>query len=174
MVVVKGSLIRNMLDFVAKKKGVEGLNRAIEKANEREILFTKPEDIKNDGDYPVKFYLRVLNAAIHVLQDDSLVREMGRYIGENARISFRGITGRYPPRKSVQQMVIYSRKYFPVFHTGYRTISEGSYWIKVSKINPKLYPFVDGFLTYLFEVHGGVVDVKKTMGDNFVKYTLRF
>ena len=162
---VKGELIRLMMDFVAKKRGVEGLNRLVEKANEGEILFTKANDIKSGEDYPSKYYLRVLNAAIDVLDDESMVRALGRYIGESTGVSFRGITGRYPPRKSVQQMVIYSRKYLPVFHTGYRTISDGaSYWIKVSKINSRVLPMVEGFMTYLFEAHGGVTDVKKEIG----------
>ncbi len=172
---VKGELMRMLMDFVARKRGVEGLNKVVEKANEKEILFTKESDIKPGKDYPSKFYIRILNATIDVLKDEELVRELGRHVGENAGVSFRGIAGRYPPRKSVQQMVIYSRKYLPVFHTGYRTISDGSsYWIKVSRINSRVLPMVDGFITYLFEVHGGVVDVKKDIGENYVRYVIHF
>ncbi len=171
---VKGASIQAIMDYITKKQGVEGLHRLMDAVNEREVLFTKESDIKKDNNYPAKYFTRVLNSAIKILEDESKIREMGRYFGEKATISFRGVTGRYPPRKSVQYMVIYSRENLPIFHTGYRTISENAYWIKVSKINRKIYPFVDGFFTYMFEVHGGIVDVKRSVGDNYVKYTLKF
>lgn len=171
---VKGNSVRLIIDYVTKKRGVEGLHKIIDLVNEKEILFTKESDIKNDENYPAKYFTRTLNAAIKLLDNESLVREMGKYFGENISMSFKGVTGRYPPRKSVQYMVIYARENLPVFHTGYKTISENSYWIKVTRINKKIYPFIDGFFTHMFEVHGGIIDIKKSVSDDSVKYVLKF
>ncbi len=171
---VKGSSIRNIMDFVAKKRGVEGLNKLIEKANEKNIIFTSDRDIVSDKEYPAYYFIRVLNGAVSVLGKEELIEEMGRYFGEQTNMNFRGITGLYPPKKSVQTMVIYTRQTLPVFHTGYRTITDSTYWFGVSKISQSILPFIDGFVKTMLESHGHVADVKKTVKDNAVEYILKF
>lgn len=171
---VKGELLKKMLDYVAKKRGVAGLNELMDNVNKKEVLFTKPEDIVRDKDYPSKYFIRVFNSALEVLGDEELIRGMGTYFADTADMSFKGITGRYPPRKSVQHMVIYAREQMPVFHTGYRSMSESTYWVKVSKISKNIFPFVDGFFVKMFEIHGGVTDVKRELRDDSVKYIIKF
>ena len=171
---VKGELLKKMMDYVAKKRGVAGLNELIDNVNKKEVLFTKPEDIEHDKEYPSKYFVRVFNSALDVLGNEELIRAMGTYFADTTEMSFKGITGRYPPRKSVQHMVIYSREQMPVFHTGYRSMSESTYWIKVSKINKRAYPFVDGFFVKMFELHGGVTEVKRELSDDLVKYIIKF
>ncbi len=171
---VKGNSIRLIIDYITKKRGVEGLHKLLDEINKKEILFTKETDIKNDENYPAKYFTRTLNSAIKILGDENLVKEMGKYFGEHISMSFKSVTGRYPPKKSVQYMVIYARENLPVFHTGYRTISENSYWIKTSRINKKIYPFIDGFFTHMFKTHGGIIEVKKNVTEDSVKYVLKF
>ncbi len=171
---VKGYVLLRMMDYVAKKRGVDGLNRLVDKANENGILFTKPADIVEDKDYHSSYYMGVMNGAVQVLKDDSLLKGLGIYLAEKANINFRGITGHYPPRRSVQKMVLYARENFPVFHTGYRTMSEKTYWIRVSKINNKVYPIIEGFFVKMFEIHGGISNVKRETMDTAVKYYLKF
>ncbi len=171
---VKGESIIMIMDFVTKKRGVDGLRTLIDRVNESEILFTKAQDIKSNENYPAKYMVRVLNAAQHVLNSESLLKDMGSYFANNINMSFKGVTGKYPPKKSVQQMVIYAREYLPIFHTGYRTMSDNTYWIRVTKISDAIYPFIDGFFTGMFEKHGGVVEVKRYRGESSVKYILKF
>jgi len=171
---VKGELLNKMMDYVAKKRGVAGLTKLMDNVNKKEVLFTKPEDIESDKEYPAKYFIKVFDSALEVLGDEELIRGMGTYFAETTNMGFKGITGRYPPRKSVQYMVIYAREQMPVFHTGYRSMSESTYWVRVSKISKDIYPFVDGFFVKMFEIHGGVADVKRELGIDSVKYIIKF
>ncbi|NPA75982.1 MAG: hypothetical protein GXO25_07895 [Euryarchaeota archaeon] len=171
---VKGRSIRYIVDFVAKKRGIEGLNKLLDRVNSKSVIFTDIEDIKMDENYPSYYFIRALNAAVAVLKDKELIEAMGRYFGENMNFEFRGIAGPYPPKKSVQTMVIYTREALPVFHTGYRTITDSTYWLGVSKISKEIYPFINGFMTSMFEAHGHIADVKRTVSESKVEYILKF
>ncbi len=171
---VKGASIKYIMEFVTKKRGVEGLNKLIEKSNENGILFTSERDIDPSKNYPARYFIRVLNASLSVLKDEELIEEMGKYFAEQINPNFRGLTGVYPPKKSMQTMVIYLRDTLPVFHSGYRTITENTYWLGVSKINRTIVPFVDGFVKSMIEAHGHVADVKKSVKESKIEYILKF
>ncbi len=171
---VLGKSIHYVMDYVEKKKGVEGTHQLIDLVNQMSVIFTNIDEINTTENYPPHYFSRVLNAAIQILNDTKLVEEMGRYFGERISPSFKGIMGTYSPKKSVQYMVIYLRKFLPVFHSGYRSISKNTYWLKVSKINSQIYPFINGLVTYIFEVQGEIAEVKKSVGEREVKYIIKF
>ena len=171
---VKGRLIRVIIDYVAKKKGVEGLKNLLDDVNKKSLLFTSERDIIPGKNYPTKYLERVINSAVEVLNDKKLVREMGELFGETMDIKFEGLFGRYPPRKSVQKIVITMRKNLPMLHTGYRTLSRNTYWLIVSKMRKEHMNFVDGVMAKLFERHGGIASVNKKAYGNRIEYTVKF
>ncbi len=171
---VSGRYIRLIMDYVTKKKGVEGLKSLIDSVNKRKLIFTSEKDIVPGKNYPSHYLSRVLDASISVLGDNNLLREMGTRFGEEMEIKFEGLFGRYPPKKSVQKMVISMRKSLPMFHTGYRTLSKNTYWLVVSKIKKDHTSFVDGVIAKLFERHGGITSVKKRIFTGKIEYTVKF
>ncbi len=171
---VKGRLIRVIIDYVAKKKGVEGVKNLLDKVNKKSLLFTSERDIIAGKNYPAEYLRRVIDSAIEVLNDKKLVRDMGSLFGESIEIKFEGLFGKYPPKKSVQKIVISMRKNLPIFHTGYRTLSKSTYWLMVSKMRKEHVYFVDGVMAKLFERHGGVSSVKKKVYGNRIEYTVKF
>ncbi len=171
---VLGVSLRFVMEYVSKKKGIEGLNALINEANKKRVIFMHESDIKPYENYPGYYLARILDAAVKVLEDKEQLEEMGRYFGENMNVSFKGLLGRYPPRTSVQIMVVAMRKYLPIFHTGYRTITSNAYWFLVSKLKKEYFPFIEGILKSLFEKHGGIRDIKKVYGKDRIEYTLKF
>ncbi len=171
---VSGKYIRLIMDYVTKKKGVEGLKTLIDTVNKKKLLFTSEKDIVPGKNYPSHYLARVLDAAISVLDDKNHIREMGGRFGEEIDIKFEGLLGKYPPKKSVQKMVVSMRKTLPMFHTGYRTLSENTYYLLVSKIRKAHVDFIDGVVTKLFERHGKIGDVKKKISTGKIEYTVKF
>ncbi len=171
---VSGKYIRVIMDYVTKKKGVEGLKKLINEANEKKLMFTSEKDIIPGKNYPISYLAKIIDSAISVLDDKNLIREMGTMFGEEMEIKFEGLFGKYPPKKSVQKMVVAMRKSLPMFHTGYRTLSENTYWLIVSKIKKSHISFVDGVVTKLFERHGKITDVKKKISTGKIEYTVKF
>ncbi len=170
---VQGTSIRLILDYVSKKKGIEGLNKLRDIVNKERVIFMKESDIKAGENYPGFYLVRILDAAVEILEDNE-IEDMGKYFGEHMDVSFRGVLGRYPPKKTMQNMVLVIRKYLPIFHTGYKSITSKSYWLLISKLKKEYYPFVDGMVKSLFEKHGGISEVKKAYGEDRVEYTLKF
>ncbi len=171
---VMGISLRFIMEYVSKKKGIEGLNGLIDEVNKNRVLFMRESDIKAHENYPGYYLARVLDAAVKVLGDDEQVEEMGRYFGNNMDVNFRSLLGRYPPKTSVQIMVVAMRRYLPIFHTGYRTITGNAYWLLVSKLKKNYFPFIEGIMKSLFEKHGGIRDIKKIYGKDRIEYTLKF
>ncbi len=171
---VMGESIRIVMDYVAKKKGVEGIKGMIDKINKKSVIFTDEKDIKSNKRYPGYYLARVLKSAVEVLGDEKKVEEMGSYFGSEMNLKFRGFFGSYNPRKSTQYIVIYMRKYLPIFHTGYRSMSENTYWLGVSKLDNIEIPFINGVMTKIFERHGGIKDVKKKISEGKIEYVIKF
>ena len=171
---VQGISIRMVMDYVSKKKGIEGLNALMEEANKKSVIFMKESDIKPSENYPGYYLARVLDAAVKVLGDKEEIEEMGEYFGSRMNVSFKTLFGRYPPKKSVQSMVIYMRKYLPIFHTGYRSITKKTYWLGISKLKDEYKPFVDGIAKTMFERHGGIKEIKKSVSPGKMEYVLKF
>ena len=169
---VMGISIKMVIDYVSKKKGVEGLKKFLDEVNSKGVLYMKDTEIKNKGNYPGYYLLRTLNAAVKVLNDDQ-IKEMGEYFGSEMDVSFRGVLGKVRPREAVQNMVICMRRYLPIFHTGYRAKTKNTYWFVVSRVPKQLLPFIDGVMEKLFEKHGGIRDVKKSSGEDKVEYTIK-
>ncbi len=169
---VMGISIRMVIDYVSKKKGVEGLKKFLDEVNSKGVLYIKSSEIKNKENYPGYYLLRTLNATLKVLSEEQ-IKEMGEYFGENMNVSFRGLLGRVPPREAVQNIVIGMRRYLPIFHTGYRSKTKNTYWLVVSRVPKSLLPFIDGLMGKLFEKHGGVRDIKKLWGENKIEYTIK-
>ncbi len=169
---VLGISIRMVMEYISKKKGVEGLKKFFDYVNEKSVLFTKESDIDAKAKYPGYYLSRSLMAAYRVLGDD-MMEDFGRYFGERMNISFRGLLGRLPPRTCMQLIVFNMRKYLPIFHTGYRTISKRVYWLVVSRLPKELMGFINGIMSYLFEKHGGVRDIQKSVGEDRIEYTVR-
>ena len=167
-----GISIRIVIEYVSKKKGVEGLKKFFDFVNERSVIFTKESEINPKGKYPGYYLARALKAASRVLGEEQM-EDFGRYFGERMNINFRGLLGRLPPKTCVQLIVLNMRKYLPIFHTGYRTISKRVYWLIISKLPKELIPFINGIMTYLFEKHGGVRDIQKTVKEDRIEYTVR-
>jgi len=170
---VMGESIRMVMDYVSKKKGIEGLNSLIDEVNRKSVIFVKESDIKRNEKYPGYYLARVLDASAKIFTDEEM-REMGEYFGSNMDISFNSFLGLYPPRKSVQIMVIGMRRYLPILHTGYRTITRRTYWIGVSKLRERYAPFVDGVMKSMFERHGRIAEVKKNPSQDRMEYILKF
>jgi len=171
---VMGISLRFIMEYVSKKKGIEGLNALLDEANKKRVIFMRESDIKPYENYPGYYLARVLNAAIKVLGDKEQIEDMGRYFGENMDVSFKGFLGRYPPKTSVQIMVVAMRRYLPIFHTGYKTLTSNAYWLLISKLKKDYYPFIEGIMKALFEKHGGIRDIKKVYGLDRIEYTLKF
>ncbi|MCD6276531.1 MAG: hypothetical protein J7J42_07320 [Thermoplasmata archaeon] len=167
-----GISIRIIIDYISKKKGVEGLKKFFDEVNAKSIIFTRESDINPRENYPGYYLARSLNAAYAVLGKEGM-EDLGRYFGERMNVSFRGLLGRCSPKTCVQNIVFHMRKYLPILHTGYRTISRRVYWLIVSKIPENQISFVNGIMSYLFEKHGGVRDVQKTIGKNKIEYTIK-
>ncbi len=170
---VQGTSIRLIIDYVSRKKGIEGLKSLRDLVNKDRVIFMKESDIKHNGNYPGHYLAKVLDAATKIFDENEL-KDMGKYFGERMDITFKGILGRYPPKKTMENIVIGMRKYLPIFHTGYKSITSKSYWLLVSKLKKEYYPFIDGIMSALFEKHGGVREVKKAYEENRVEYTLKF
>ncbi len=165
--------IKFIIDYVSKKKGIEGLNKLKDMVNEKRVIFMKESDIKPYENYPGYYFARVLEAATNILDENELL-DMGKYFGENIDVSFGNVLGKYPPKKTMETLVLVMRKYLPIFHTGYRSITTKSYWLLVSKLKKEYYPFIEGVLQSLFEKHGRINEVKKAYGEDRVEYTLKF
>ncbi len=170
---VQGTSIKMVLDYISKKKGIEGLNALRDRVNKDRVIFMKESDIKAGENYPGFYFARILDAAVEILEENE-VEDMGKYFGEHMNVSFKGLLGRYPPKKTMQTMVLAIRKYLPIFHVGFKTITSKSYWLLISKIKKSYYPFIDGMVKALFEKHGGIREVKKAVEENRVEYTLKF
>ncbi len=169
---VLGISIRMVIDYISKKRGVEGLKKFFDAVNEKGVIFTKESDIDPKQKYPGYYLARALNAAYRVLGEEQM-EDFGRYFGERMNVNFKGLLGTLPPRTCVQLIVLNMRKYLPIFHTGYRTISRRVYWLLVSKLPKELIPFINGIMTYLFEKHGGVRDIQKIVKEDRIEYTIR-
>ncbi len=169
---VMGISIRIIIDYVSKKKGVEGIKKFLDEVNSKGVLYMKDSEIKNKENYPGYYLLRTLNAAVKVLGEEQ-IKEMGEYFGSRMNVNFIGLLGRVPPREAVQKIVIEMRRYLPIFHTGYRTKTKNTYWLVVSQIPKHLSPFIDGVMGKLFEKHGGIRDVKKLLGTDRIEYTIK-
>ncbi len=170
---VQGTSIRLILDYVSKKKGIEGLNSLRDMVSKERVIFMKESDIKPNENYPGHYLAKVLDATTKIFDENEL-QEMGKYFGENMNVSFKGILGRYPPKKTMETIVITMRKYLPIFHTGYKSITSKSYWLLVSKLKKEYYPFIDGITQALFEKHGGIREVKKAHEEDRIEYTIKF
>jgi len=170
---VQGISIRLILDYVSKKKGIEGLNSLRDEVNKERVVFMKESDIKPNENYPGHYLAKVLDATAKIL-DESELQEMGKYFGEHMDVSFKGILGRYSPKKTMETMVLVMRKYLPIFHTGYKSITSKSYWLLVSKLKKEYYPFIDGIVQALFDKHGGIREVKKAYQGDRIEYTIKF
>ena len=170
---VKGTSIKLILDYVSKKKGIEGLNSLRDMVNKERVIFMKESDIKSNENYPGHYLAKVLDATAKIFDENEL-QEMGKYFGENMDVNFKGILGRYPPKKTMENIVLTMRKYLPIFHTGYKSITSKSYWLLVSKLKKEYYPFIDGITQVLFEKHGGIREVKKAYEEDRIEYTLKF
>ena len=171
---VMGESMRLIMDYVVKKKGVEGLKSMIDEINSKSVIFTDEKEIKANKKYPSYYLIRTIKSAIKVLGDEKKVEEMGFYFGENMNLKFRGFFGTYNPKKSTQHIVIYMRKYLPIYHTGYRSMSENTFWLGVSKLNDDVIPFINGVMTKIFERHGGIKDVKKKILKGKIEYVIKF
>ncbi len=171
---VKGVSIRIIMDYVSKKRGIEGLNLLLEEVNRKRVLFMKESDIRPNENYPGYYLARVLDAAIKVLSDEEEIQDMGESFGDEMDVSFKSFLGRYPPRKSLQVMVIAFRKYLPIFHTGYRSITKKTYWLGISKMKEEHKPFIDGVAKSIFKKHGGIQEIKKSAGPGKLEYVLKF
>ena len=168
---VLGVTIRIIIEYISKKKGVEGLNKFFDEVNIKGILFTKESEINPRKNYPGYYLARSLKAAHAILGDQ--IEDLGQYFGEKMNLSFRGLLGRQSPKKCIQLIVLNMRKYLPIFHVGYRTLSKRVYWLLISKVPEEQIPFVNGVISYLFKKHGGVRDVQKNVGRERIEYTIK-
>ncbi len=170
---VQGASIRLIIDYVSKKKGIEGLNALRDIVNKDRVIFMKESDIKHNENYPGHYLAKILDATVKIFDENEL-QEMGKYFGERMDVNFKGIFGKYPPKKTMENIVLVIRKYLPIFHTGYKSITSKSYWLLVSKLKKEYYPFIDGITQALFEKHGGIREVKKAYEEDRIEYTLKF
>ncbi len=170
---VQGASIRLIIDYVSKKKGIEGLNALGDIVNKDRVIFMKESDIKHNENYPGHYLAKILDATVKIFDENEL-QEMGKYFGEHMDVNFKGILGKYPPKKTMENIVLVMRKYLPIFHTGYKSITSKSYWLLVSKLKKEYYPFIDGITQALFEKHGGIREVKKAYEEDRIEYTLKF
>ena len=171
---VMGESIRIVIDYVTKKKGVEGIKKMMDKINAKSVIFMDESRINPHKKYPGYYFARTLKAAVNTLGDEALVEEMGSYFGDKMNLKFGGFFGKYNPRRSTQEIVISMRKYLPIFHTGYRSLSESTYWLLVSKVDKDITPFINGVVTKIFEKHGGIKEVNKKILDRRIEYVIKF
>ncbi len=174
---VKGSALINMVEYVEKKKGINGLQILHSEVNKENLIFPQLKNINKSDEFSARYFERMLNASLKSLGlSEETIHDFGYSYGNDTGLGFGSKMLRLESSKKIVESITSSfSKYMPLFKIKAEDLSETTYVLKISNISSKEQSvFISGYVDSLLSNFPKKIQKKEEDTESEKKITLRF
>lgn len=174
---VKGSALINMVEYVEKKKGINGLEILHNEVNKENLIIPQLKNINKSDEFSARYFERMLNASLKSLgSSEETIHDFGYSYGTENGLGFGSKMLKLESFKKVLDYITASvQKNMPLFKVRSEDLSETTYVLKISNLSSKEQSiFVSGYIDSLISNISKKIQKKEEDVKSEKVITLRF